>query len=193
MLTKKRLKAITKIALIPLLIYLIIVHSLIYQTAKQEPPKEVDYLIVLGARVKGEVMTKALLFRVEAALEYLQQNPNTKVIASGGQGPGEDITEAEAMRRYFVANGIDENRILLEDRSTTTFENLSFSKEMVEEDASIAIVSNDFHVYRASIIGERLDFAEVHTLAGKTPAIAIFKLWSREYFAVAKTWMMDKQ
>lgn len=151
-----------------------------------------DYLIVLGARVKGDMMTKALLFRVEAALEYLRENPNTKVIASGGQGPGEDITEAEAMRRYFVANGIDEDRILLEDRSTTTFENLSFSRELVGEDASVAIVSNDFHVYRASIIGKRLDFAEVHTLAGRTPTIAIFKLWSREYFAVAKTWLVDK-
>lgn len=192
MITKKRLKTITKITLVPLIIYLIIVHSLIYQSAKQEPPEEVDYLIVLGARVKGEMMTKALLFRVEAALEYLRENPNTKVIASGGQGPGEDITEAEAMRRYFVANGIDEDRILLEDRSTTTFENLSFSRELVGEDASVAIVSNDFHVYRASIIGKRLDFAEVHTLAGRTPTIAIFKLWSREYFAVAKTWLVDK-
>ncbi|KMJ58412.1 hypothetical protein AB685_11000 [Bacillus sp. LL01] len=192
MITKKRVKTMVKIALLPLLIYLIIVHSLIYQTAKQEPPEDIDYLIVLGARVKGEMMTKALLFRVEAALEYLRENPNTKVIASGGQGPGEDITEAEAMRRYFVANGIDEDRILLESRSTTTFENLSFSKELIEEDASIAIVSNDFHMYRASIIGKRLEFAEVHTLAGKTPKVAIFKLWAREYFAVAKTWLVDK-
>ncbi len=190
--TKKKLKTILMIALVPLVIYLIIVHSLIYHSAKQDPPKEVDYLIVLGARVRGEMMTKALLFRVEAALEYLQENPNTKVIASGGQGPGEDITEAEAMRRYFVANGIEENRILLEGSSTTTFENLSFSRDMIEDEASVAIVSNDFHVYRASIIGKRLDFAEVHTLAGKTPRVAIFKLWLREYFAVAKTWLVDK-
>ncbi|MCM3616501.1 YdcF family protein [Sutcliffiella horikoshii] len=190
--TKKKLKTILMIALVPLVIYLIIVHSLIYHSAKQDPPKEVDYLIVLGARVRGEMMTKALLFRVEAALEYLRENPNTKVIASGGQGPGEDITEAEAMRRYFVANGIEENRILLEGSSTTTFENLSFSRDMIEDEASVAIVSNDFHVYRASIIGKRLDFAEVHTLAGKTPRVAIFKLWLREYFAVAKTWLVDK-
>lgn len=190
--TKKKLKTILMIALVPLVIYLIIVHSLIYHSAKQDPPKEVDYLIVLGARVRGEMMTKALLFRVEAALEYLRENPNTKVIASGGQGPGEDITEAEAMRRYFVANGIEENRILLEGSSTTTFENLSFSRDMIEDEASVAIVSNDFHVYRASIIGKRLDFAEVHTLAGKTPKVAIFKLWLREYFAVAKTWLVDK-
>lgn len=190
--TKKKLKTILMIALVPLVIYLIIVHSLIYHSAKQDPPKEVDYLIVLGARVRGEMMTKALLFRVEAALEYLRENPNTKVIASGGQGPGEDITEAEAMRRYFVANGIEENRILLEGSSTTTFENLSFSRDMIEDEASVAIVSNDFHVFRASIIGKRLDFAEVHTLAGKTPKVAIFKLWLREYFAVAKTWLVDK-
>ncbi|WP_230499870.1 YdcF family protein [Sutcliffiella rhizosphaerae] len=189
---KTTLKKMLKIVGTFFVIYLIIVHSLIYQTAKQEPPQEVDYLIVLGARVKGEVMTKALLFRVEAALHYLEENPTTKVVASGGQGPGEDISEAEAMRRYFVANGIEENRIIMEPHSTSTYENLSFSKKLINEDATVAIVSNDFHVYRASLIGKRLEFKEVHTLAGKTPTIAIFKLWSREYFAVAKTWLVDK-
>ncbi|KPB04199.1 YdcF family protein [Bacillus sp. CHD6a] len=189
---KKRVKFVGKMVAVALAIYVIIIHSLIYQTAKQEPPKGVDYLIVLGARVKGDMMTKALLFRVEAALEYLEENPNTKVIASGGQGPGEDISEAEAMRRFFEAKGIEEERIILEDRSTTTFENLSFSKALMEDGASVAIVSNDFHMYRASVIGKRLGYAEVHTLAGKTPTIAIIKLWSREYFAVAKTWLVDK-
>jgi uncharacterized SAM-binding protein YcdF (DUF218 family) len=173
-------------------LYILLIHTLIYQTAKDSPPEGVDYLIVLGARVRGEAMTKALLYRVEAALLYLQENPNTKVIVSGGQGPGEDITEAEAMRRYFIEQGIAEERIIKETNSTTTFENLSFSKQLIEDRASVAIVSNDFHLYRASIIAVRVGFEEVYTLAGKTPGIAIVKLWSREYFAVAKTWLLDK-
>ncbi len=173
-------------------IYLITVHAFIYHTAKEQPPNEVDYLIVLGARVKGEQMTLALKYRVEAALDYLNENPSTKVIVSGGQGPGEDITEAEAMSRFLLAHGIENERIIKEGSSTTTYENLSYSKQFMEENASVAIVSNDFHLYRASIIAKRLGFQEVHTLPGKTPKIAIFKLWTREYVAVAKTWLVDR-
>lgn len=172
--------------------YILIVHFFIYQAAKEQPPSDLDYLIVLGARVRGEQMTLALRYRVEAALKYLEENPETKVIVSGGQGPGEDITEAEAMERYFLKNGVSQERVIKEGLSTTTYENLSFSKQFMKEGSSVAIVSNDFHLFRASIIAERLGFHEVHTLPGKTPKIAIFKLWTREYFAVAKTWLVDR-
>ncbi|MBM7622121.1 uncharacterized SAM-binding protein YcdF (DUF218 family) [Bacillus tianshenii] len=175
-----------------LALYILIVHFFIYQAAKEQPPSDLDYLIVLGARVRGEQMTLALRFRVEAALKYLEENPDTKVIVSGGQGPGEDITEAEAMERFFLENGVSQERIIKEGLSTTTYENLSYSKQFLEEGNSVAIVSNDFHLFRASIIAERLGFEEVYTLPGKTPRIAIFKLWTREYFAVAKTWLVDR-
>ncbi|MCA1319100.1 YdcF family protein [Bacillus tianshenii] len=175
-----------------LALYIMIVHFFIYQAAKEQPPSDLDYLIVLGARVRGEQMTLALRYRVEAALKYLEENPDTKVIVSGGQGPGEDITEAEAMERFFLENGVSQKRIIKEGLSTTTYENLSYSKQFLEEGNSVAIVSNDFHLFRASIIAERLGFEEVYTLPGKTPKIAIFKLWTREYFAVAKTWLVDR-
>lgn len=175
-----------------LALYILIVHLFIYQAAKEQPPGDLDYLIVLGARVRGEQMTLALLYRVEAALKYLEENPDTKVIVSGGQGPGEDITEAEAMERYFLKNGVSQKRIIKEGLSTSTHENLSYSKQFVEEGSTVAVVSNDFHLFRASIIANRLGFHEVYTLPGKTPKIAIFKLWTREYFAVAKTWLMDR-
>ncbi|MGD6833056.1 YdcF family protein [Sutcliffiella halmapala] len=175
-----------------LALYILIVHIFIYQAAKEQPPSDLDYLIVLGARVRGEQMTLALRYRVEAALKYLEENPDTKVIVSGGQGPGEDITEAEAMERFLLKKGVSQERIIKEGLSTTTYENLSYSKQFMEEGSSVAIVSNDFHLFRASIIAERLGFHEVYTLPGKTPKIAIFKLWTREYFAVAKTWLVDR-
>jgi uncharacterized SAM-binding protein YcdF (DUF218 family) len=191
MLKKKWRNRLLPIAIV-MGLYVIIVHTLIYHTAKEQPPNDLDYIIVLGARVKGEQMTLALRYRVEAALEYLKNNQHTKIIVSGGQGPGEDITEAEAMARFLLTHGIEEERIIKEGLSTTTYENLSFSKQFTEEDSLVAIVSNDFHLFRASMIAERLGFYKVYTIPGKTPKIAIFKLWTREYIAVAKTWLVDR-
>lgn len=189
---KKFIKIILILVLLLICLYTVTVHTLIVKKAKETPPSNADYLVVLGARLHGEEMSLSLLYRVEAALKYLRENPTTKVIVSGGQGPGEDITEAEAMYRYFTSEGIAENRVLLEDQSTTTFENLSFSKELTEGSNSVIIVSNDFHLFRSTIIAERVGFENVYTLPAKTPKIVILKLWVREYAAVLKTWVLDR-
>ena len=192
---KPRLLKIFKVVGIPLVIicilYVITIHLIISNTAKKEPPNNLDYIVVLGARLHGETMSLALLYRVEAALKYLQDNPNTIVIASGGQGPGETITEAEAMKIYFVKNGIAEERIFEEKRSTTTLENLSFSKQFMEEGAKVGIVSNDFHLFRASLIAKRLGI-EPYPVAAKTPTVAKPKSWIREYVAVIKSYLYDR-
>lgn len=113
----------------------------------QEP---VEYLIVLGAQVKGTRVSKALGQRLSRAEEYLREHEDTIVIVSGGQGPGEDVTEAEAMKSWLVDRGIAEERILKEDRSVNTSQNIRFSKELIGDPAAtIGIVSNDFHVFRA--------------------------------------------
>ena len=79
-----------------------------------------DYLIVLGAHVDGERLTKALYERVRKALEYLETHPETKAVLSGGKGKGEAISEAEAMRRYLIRKGISPERLLLEEKSVNT-------------------------------------------------------------------------
>ncbi|WP_157842734.1 YdcF family protein [Bacillus alkalisoli] len=192
---KKKLLKLIKVIGIPLVIfcsiYVLTIHLVISNTANKQPPDDLDYIVVLGARLHGETMSLALLYRVEAALKYLQENPNTYVIASGGQGPGETITEAEAMKRYFVKNGIAEERIIEEKRSTTTLENLSYSNEYISEGSSVGIVSNDFHLFRASFIAKRLGI-HPYTIPAKTPTVAKPKSWSREYIAVIKSYLYDR-
>ena len=109
-----------------------------------------DYLIVLGAQVKGTKVSRALKQRLDRAAEYLEENPQTVAIVSGGQGSGEDITEAEAMAEYLAEAGIAPERIVKEEESVNTVQNIRFSRALMEgEEPSIGIVSNDFHIFRA--------------------------------------------
>ena len=94
--------------------------------------KKVDYVIILGARVKGENPTKSLMERIKAAIEYLKKNPEVKVIATGGQGKNEGVAEGLAIKRELLKNGISEDRIILEDKSKNTVENFRFSLEKIE-------------------------------------------------------------
>ena len=108
-----------------------------------------DVLIVLGCAVRGERVSLTLKLRLDAALEYLEHSPNTAVIVSGGKGDGESISEAEAMKRYLVSHGIDEGRIIKEDKSASTWENFKFSKDILDRrfpGASVAFVTTNFHV-----------------------------------------------
>ena len=88
------------------------------------PPKKLDFIIVLGAQVRGKKITNSLKRRLDKGAEYLKENPKTRVIVSGGQGKGEDVTEAFAMAQYLVSHGVDGERIFLEEKSRNTYENL---------------------------------------------------------------------
>ena len=117
----------------------------------------VSAVIVLGAGVNGETPSLALRTRIDAAAEYLEEHPGVPVVLSGGQGPGESITEAECMRRALVRRGVDESRLHLEERSTSTQENLRYSREMLESlgvdpTRRVAIVTSDFHLCRARLM-----------------------------------------
>ena len=79
--------------------------------------ENLDYIIVLGAHVNGVRLSKALLERTRRALEYLEKNPKTRAVLSGGQGEGETISEAEAMRRYLEDHGLSRVRLILVARS----------------------------------------------------------------------------
>ena len=96
-----------------------------------EVKKNLDYLIVLGAHVDGTRLTLALLERVRRAGQYLRENPGTKAVLSGGKGQGENISEARAMYDYLTAHGIEGDRLIIEDQSVNTKENLSFSLEKI--------------------------------------------------------------
>lgn len=115
-----------------------------------------DYCVILGAQWKTNGPSEVLRRRLDRAIEYLNENPGTMVIVSGGQGRDEVISEAAGMRQYLVNAGIAEDRILMEDKSTNTRENLAFSAALFDrENSSTVIVTNNFHVFRAVKIAEK--------------------------------------
>lgn len=156
-----------------------------------KPLEDIDCVIVLGCQVQGETPGNMLQDRLNAALELLKDNSDAVCIVSGGQGAREDITEAEAMRRYFVNNGIADNRIYCEQSSTSTEENLRFSAEILSQlgiENNIAIVTNEFHQYRADICAKRLGLSVGHYSAG-TSLRLLPNYWIREWGALAVTLM----
>lgn len=145
-----------------------------------------EYLIVLGAQVKGTRVSQALSQRLERAEAYLREHEDTIVIVSGGQGQGEDISEAEAMKEWLTGRGIDEGRIRMEDRSVNTSQNIRYSRELMEDPEALAgIVSNDFHVFRAAHIAKAQGLKAVPVPAPST--IGMYPHYMvREAFAVVK-------
>jgi len=150
-----------------------------------------QYVIVLGAKVKpGGILSLSLKNRLEEAVSYLNKYPDVKVIVSGGQGADEDRTEASAMLSYLQDKGIDRERILVEEQSTSTYENLLFSKELLPEGTKrITIVSNDFHLQRAKYLAKKLDL-EADVIVAKTPKSVEAKLKLRERAALLKTYII---
>lgn len=118
---------------------------------------KLDYIVILGCGVLGEKLTPLLKGRIDKALQVYQYNPNAKIICSGGQGEGEDIPEAIAMKRYLLQCGIPEEKIIVEDQSTTTEENLIYSSKFMEDNTSFALVTKKYHVLRSLLIARKLD------------------------------------
>ena len=149
------------------------------------------YLIVLGAKVKpGGIPSLSLQYRLDAALDYLKENLQTKVIVSGGQGRDEEQTEASFMRDYLIANGIEKERILTEEQSTSTYENLYYSFALLPEtEQAVTIVSSDFHLRRATYIANELGY-ETDVIVASTPKSVEIKLNIRERLALLRTYIL---
>ena len=163
--------------------------------------KDCEYVIVLGAKVDGRHLTDALKQRLDRAAEYLRVHTEARVIVSGGQGSDELLPEAHVMREYLRGCGIAGERILTEDRSTTTRENLIFSgrkilaKRRSEElgTISVGIVTNSFHMYRAVCIAKQVGYQEVLAIAAPTTRVMFVNYMTREFFGVLKMWVQRKQ
>ncbi len=165
----------------------VVVELLIVKHMNEKADSGADYVVVLGAQVRGTKITKSLKTRLDAAYQYACHNKNAKVIVSGGQGEGEDLSEALAMCQYLTEKGLDSKRILMEDKSVSTKENLTFSKELIEkEDAKIVIVTNNFHVYRATLLAKKLGYESPQGIGSSTDYHLFINYMVREAFALAK-------
>lgn len=162
-------------------IFFCVIEGLVIPQMGAEGEADLDYIVVLGARVnKNSVPSKPLYWRIDAAEEYLRENPNTKAILSGGQGSDEPMSEAQCMYDALIARGIDADRLILEDKSTNTGENIRFSLALMEEDATFGVVTNNFHVFRAVKIAENLSGKEVSGIASQYKDALLIHYMARE-------------
>lgn len=135
-------------------------YSFLYQII---PIREkVDYIITLGAGIRSETVTPLLKGRLDKALEYFwKQDGNPKFVVSGGQGPDEPVSEAYAMAKYLKSQHVPEDKIILEDQSTTTLQNMKFSKQKIEKDwkksemPKVIFATNNYHVLRSAIYARK--------------------------------------
>ena len=151
-----------------------------------------DIIMVLGCGVNGEVPTQPLAARLDAAVKAYSKNSNAYILVSGGKGPQEDITEADAMEKYLLEKGIDKSKIIKEDRSTSTSENYKYSKEILDlrfHDYKIAVITNDFHIYRAKSLAKKAGL-DVTTIHAKTPFSSAPMMYLREVLAILKLWIL---
>ena len=155
--------------------------------------QDVTCVIILGAGVNGTEPSLMLWSRLDAALRYVADKPELPIICSGGQGPGEDITEAECMARWLTAHGVDEERIWKEERSTSTAENFDLSTEVmlqhgIDPTGNFAFVTNDYHIARAKrIAGVPWAYGVAATLPENIYYSALqLNYYIREAFAMAK-------
>ena len=180
------IRSVEGIVALGLLLFLV-TEGLLVGYGKSVPAKDADYMIILGARVKGTKVTANLSRRLDTAYRYLENNPDTKVILSGGQGDGEDISEAEAMAEYLRQKGLDADRMIPEDQSENTWQNIEYSKEKIKDDySSVVIVTNDFHVFRGTRIAKKQGFRGVEGLGAPTKWYTVPNMFVREAVAVWK-------
>ena len=171
------------------------VEARIVSYFRSVPEPGLDCLVVLGSQVRRGGPSAVLRYRLDAACDYLDDNPGTVCIVSGGQGRLEPFPEADGMRDYLVSRGIDESRILLERESGNTKENIEFSKKIIETqiagsrsaaDARIGIVTNNFHLYRACAIARKAGLANISPISADSTAFYLPNNMLREFLGVVK-------
>lgn len=157
--------------------------------------EDAQCVVILGAGVNGTEPSLMLTSRLEAALAFIAGKPDIPIICSGGQGTGEDISEADCMADWLIARGVDESRVYREDRSTSTRENFAFSYALMAEhgidpSGSFAFVTNDYHIYRA---GRIAGTDGAHGVAATLPRTAYYDGLQLNYYvreAFALGWLL---
>ena len=199
------------------LVIFCVVEMLIFLGAAGSDTGRMDYVIVLGARVREEGPSNSLRVRLDKAVEYSKSNPGTIFILSGGQGLDEPEAEASVIYDYLLAHGVPAERMALENVSTSTVENIAYSKvliehmekerreelqkqrpsvapgpylEVEEKPLQIGILTSNYHVFRAKKIGEKWGLPNLHGIAAKSDLILFPHLCVRECIAILKDQLM---
>lgn len=181
------LKAVAVIGICGI-VYCLVISCFMIHAAHKKPKAQPQAVIVLGCKVRGTVPSLMLLRRITAAKEILEQNPDLIAVVSGGQGENEEISEAECMKNELIRLGISEDRILMEDRSASTSENLRFSKQILEENGitgSLLIATDGYHEMRAQILAKKEGLPDCGAVKAYTSWYLLPTYWVREWFGLA--------
>ena len=178
------------------LVIFIGIESIIIYNGYYHDTQKPDYLVVLGAGLRGRSISASLLYRLETALDFHEMYPDVKIVVSGGKGEGEDMAEAAAMRNFLVDNGVDQSLIIMEDKSTNTYENFLYTKNVLEEetgkeDFTITIISNNFHMYRAKFLAKEVGF-NTYSYPAPSHKVSALVFYVREFFGVIKAYIFKQ-
>ena len=190
---------------------------LVFLGAATSAKSNLDYVIVLGAMVKERTVSNSLRKRLDKAMEYAEDNPDTILVLSGGKGPGESTSEAEAMYQYLLHNGARPEQLLIEDRSESTVENIAYSKVVIEQHRKknqkvlvplrqkttsvpyavapdrpleIGVLTSNFHIYRARMTAEKWGFDNVYGISADSDPVLFIHLCVRECASIVKDRLM---
>lgn len=186
----KTLKCLKIIFSIVLSVAVIFVSTLIIYGKNDNVTYKENAVVVLGAAVHGTTPSLPLRMRLDRTVEYYNQNPNTIVVVSGGQGMQESVTEAEAMQKYLVEKGIPSENILKEENAENTYQNFEYSKQILDEyfktDYSITFITNDYHILRSAMCAKNVGFENVTHFHSNTSKSYLISGTLRECLAVLK-------
>lgn len=165
----------------------IVIQALILGASFREPKPDLPVVIVLGAQVDENGPMAILQSRLETALDYAVENQETLFVVTGGRGKNEPVAEAHAMRDYLVEHGLAEHRILVEDQSTNTHENMMFALELLPQGATtVGIVSSNYHMFRATLLARAAGIPDPQPVPAPSSGLLYVHNAVREFFALVK-------
>lgn len=186
----KILKALLLIAAAAVILLFLTCEGFVLRGFGSCAPEGLDYLIVLGAQVREDGPSAVLKYRLDAAADYLRENESTLCIVTGGKGETEPVSEGEGMKQYLVSQGVDPSRVIVEDQARNTVQNIQFSKQlMTSPDASTALVTNNFHVTRATALARKQGLTNVYAIAAPSDPVYLPNNMFREFFGLTKDYL----
>ncbi len=194
-----------------------VVCVLVFTGVASSDPRGLDYVIVLGPKVTEKADSSSMKRRLDKAMEYVEENPDTILVLSGGKGKGDVHSEAMDMFLYLTYNGVPQEQLLLEEHSTSTVENIAFSKVLIDRDRrnrklregpmeiprgpgapslapdkplEIGILTSNYHVYRAELTAARWGIENVSGIAADSDPVLFVHMCVRECASILKDRLM---
>ena len=160
--------------------------------------KNLDYIVVLGAQMRNDGPSTIFRYRLDAAYDYLTENPETICIVSGGQGVNEPVCEGDGGRSYLISKGIESSRVIAENKAMDTSENIVYSLELIDhchadsDKLKVGIVTNNFHLFRGVHLAKKLTDKDIYGIAAYTLPWYLPNNMARECFGIIRDFFLNR-